>query len=133
MLENNISYMLIDIVSRWSEDAALLIQYSLAKEDLTACAKPKSGLTVGFFFFFFFSGGGGGRARLRPFQEYFTYIEPIFHLVGENRRTRGKTIWPSVSRTWLSHMWPERGANHSGEKPNALRVHSPIHSSQSDH
>ena len=60
----------------------------------------------------------------------------LFHLyradrsskVGENRRTRRKTTWPSVSRTWLSHMWPERGSNHSGEKPNGLRVNSPIHS-----
>ena len=33
-----------------------------------------------------------------------------------------KTNWPSVSRTWLSHMWPKRGSNHSGEKPNGLRV-----------
>ena len=24
-------------------------------------------------------------------------------------------------------MWPERGSNHSGEKPNELRVNSPIH------
>ena len=24
-------------------------------------------------------GGGGGGAGLRPFQEYFTYIEPIVH------------------------------------------------------
>ena len=40
--------------------------------------------------------------------------------VGKNRRTQGKTTWPSVSRTWLSHMWPERGSNHSGEKPNEL-------------
>ena len=32
-----------------------------------------------FFFFFFFFGGGGGGGGLRPFQEYFTYIEPIVH------------------------------------------------------
>ena len=24
-------------------------------------------------------GGGGGGGRLQPFQEYFTYIEPIVH------------------------------------------------------
>ena len=55
----------------------------------------------------------------------FTALSRIFHLyradrsskVDENRRTRRKTTWPSVSRTWLSHMWPERGSNHSGEKP----------------
>ena len=60
----------------------------------------------------------------------FTALSRIFHLyradrsskVGENWRTRGKTTWPSVSRTWLSHMWPEQGSNHSGEKPNGLRV-----------
>ena len=61
-------------------------------------------------FFFFFDLG-------------FTALSRIFHLywanrsskVGENR-TQGKTTWPSVSRTWLSHMWPERDSNHSGEK-----------------
>ena len=65
----------------------------------------------------------------------FTALSRIFHLyraersskVGENRRTRRKTTWPSVSRTWLSHIWPERGSNHSGEKPNGLRVNSLIH------
>ena len=75
-----------------------------------------------FFFFFFFDLG-------------FTALSRIFHLyradrsskVGENRRTRRKTTWPSVSRTWLSHIWPEPGSNHSGEKPNGLRVNSLIH------
>ena len=65
----------------------------------------------------------------------FTALSRIFHLyradrsskVGENRRTQRKTTWPSVSRTWLSHIWPERGSNHSGEKPNGLRVNSLIH------
>ena len=53
-----------------------------------------------FFFFFFFLDLG------------FTALSRIFHLyradrsskVGENRRTRGKPTWPSVSRTWLSHV-----------------------------
>ena len=75
-----------------------------------------------FFFFFFFLGGG------------FTALSRIFHLyradrsskVGENRRTRRKITWPSVSRTWLSHIWLERGSNHSDEKPNGLRVNSLI-------
>ena len=75
-----------------------------------------------FFFFVFFDLG-------------FMALSRIFHLyradrsskVGENRRTRRKTTWPSVSRTWLSHIWPERGSNHSGEKPNGLRVNSLIH------
>ena len=65
----------------------------------------------------------------------FTALSRIFHLyradrsskVGENRSTRRKTTWPSVSRTWLSHIWPERGSNHSDEKPNGLRVNSLIH------
>ena len=67
-----------------------------------------------FFFFFFF------------FDLCSTALSRIFHLyqadrsskVGENRRTRRKTTWPSVSRTWLSHIWPERGSNHSSEIPN---------------
>ena len=65
----------------------------------------------------------------------FTALSRIFHLyradrsskVGENWRTWRKTTWPSVSRTWLSHIWPKRGSNHSGEKPNGLRVNSLIH------
>ena len=66
-----------------------------------------------FFFLFFLDFG-------------FTALSRIFHLyradrsskVGENWSIRGKTTWPSVSRTWLSHMWPKRDSNHSGEKPN---------------
>ena len=65
----------------------------------------------------------------------FTALSRIFYLyradssskVGEKRRTWRKTTWPSVSRTWLSQMWLERGLNHSGEKPSGLRVNSPIH------
>ena len=75
-----------------------------------------------FFFFFFFL-----ICVLRPFQEYFTYRADRSSKVGENRRTRRKTTWPSVSRTWLSNIWPEPGSNHSGEKPNGLRVNSLIH------
>ena len=86
--------------------------------DPTKCQIRKQVL----IFFFFFDLG-------------FTALSRIFHLyradrsskVGENRRTRRKTTWPSVSRTWLSHIWPERGSNHSGEKPNGLRVNSLIH------
>ena len=84
---------------------------------------------------------GGGKKELvaAPWTSFFdlgfTALSRIFHLyradrsskVGENRRTRRKTTWPSVSRTWLSHIWPERGWNHSGEKPNGLRVNSLIH------
>ena len=84
---------------------------------------PKICFQIFFFFFFFF------------FYLGFTALSRIFHLyladrsskVGENRSTRRKTTWPSVSRTWLSHIWPELGSNHSGEKPNGLRVNSLIH------
>ena len=76
------------------------------------------------FFFFFLIW------VLWPFQEYFTYIETILHQrwakTGEPAGKKNNT-WLSVSRTWLSHMWPEQGLNHSGEKPNGLRVNSPIH------
>ena len=79
------------------------------------------GVKVYGFFFFFYLG--------------FTALSRIFHLyradrsskVGENRRTWGKNTWLPLSRTWLSHVWPERGSNHSGEKPNGLGVNSPIH------
>ena len=75
----------------------------------------------GFFLCFFYLG--------------FTALSRTFHLyradrsskVGENWRTPRKTTWPSISRTWLSHIWSERGSNHSGEKPNGLRVNSLIH------
>ena len=71
-----------------------------------------------FLFFFVFLEGVG----VRPFQEYFTYIE--WEKTGELRK---KNTWPSVSRTWLSRMWHKRGLNHSSEKPNELRVNSSIH------
>ena len=82
--------------------------------------------TLFFFFFFFFflfvcffCGGGGGARRwwggLKPFQEYFTYQANLSSKVGENRRTLGKTAWPSINRTWLSDMRPEQGSNHNGE------------------
>ena len=57
------------------------------------------------FFFFFFIW------VLRPFQEYFTYIEPIV-----NQRW-GKTGVPGEKppdlpvQNLASHMWPERGSN----------------------
>ena len=76
-------------------------------------------------------------SSLRIFFVFFSYLDftalsKIFHLyradrsskVGENQRTWGKTTWPSISRNLLSHMWPERGSNHSGEKPNGLRVNT---------
>ena len=72
-----------------------------------------------FFCFVFFSYG--------PFKNI-SHIEPTVHQrwakTGEPRK---KNTWPSVSRTWLSNMWQERGSNHSGEKPNGLRVSSFIH------
>ena len=75
-----------------------------------------------FFFFFFF-----GFGFYCPFKKISLISSRSFIKGGKNRRTRGKNIWPAVSRTWLSHMWPEQGSNHSGEKPNGLRVSSLIH------
>ena len=46
---------------------------------------------------------------------------------GRKPENLGKTTWPCVRGAWLSHMWPERGSNHSSEKPNGLKVNSPIH------
>ena len=76
--------------------------------------------TFGFFFFIIIW-------VLRPFQEYFTYIEQIVHQRWAKTREPRETTWPSVSRTWFSYMWPKLGSSHSGEKPNGLRVNSPIH------
>ena len=83
---------------------------------------PFSELFFFFIFFLFFYFG-------------FTVLSRIFHFyqadysskAGENERTLGRTTRPSVSRTSLSHMWPERGSNHSCEKTNGLRVSSLIH------
>ena len=52
---------------------------------------------------------------------------------GRKPENPGKTTWPSVIRTWLSHMWPERGSNHSGKKPNGLRVSPLIHQATRAH
>ena len=46
-------------------------------QTVAAANTSKLEFAGGFFFFFFFLGGGG--VGLRPFQEYFTYIEPIVH------------------------------------------------------
>ena len=69
---------------------------------------------LGFFFFFFFFFDLGFTALSRIF---LLYRADRSSKVGENRRTRRKTTWPSASRTWLSHIWPEPGSNHSGENP----------------
>ena len=63
-----------------------------------------------FFFVFFFYLGFTALSRIRHL-----YWADCSSKVGENRRTRGKATWPSVSKTWLSHMWHKRGSNHSGE------------------
>ena len=65
---------------------------------------------VFFFFFFFFDLGFTALSRI-----FYLYRADRSSKVGENRRTRRKTTWPSLSRTWLSHIWPERGSNHSGD------------------
>ena len=66
------------------------------------------------------------------FDLVFTALSRIFHLyqadrsskVDKNWRTRGKTTWPSVSRTWLSHMWQEQGSNQSGPFKNISLISS---------
>ena len=67
-------------------------------------SNPTGGRFFFFFNFFFFIW------VLWPLKEYFTYIEPNIHQrwgkIGEHR---GKTTWPSICRTWLSIIWPERG------------------------
>ena len=59
------------------------------------------------FFLFFFS----HIWVLRLFQEYyiFTYIEQI--ILRRWAKTKRKTKWSSISRTYLSHLWLERGSN----------------------
>ena len=60
--------------------------------------------------------------------EVLLYIEPIVHQrLAKTREPGEKNTWLSISRTWLSNMWPERGSNHSCEKPNGLGVNSTIH------
>ena len=103
-------------------ESIFIIQCRLSLFDWLIELRFYSAVNLLRFFFFFFDLG-------------FTALSRIFHLyranrsskVGENQRNRRKTTWPSISRTWLSHIWPERGSNHSGEKPNGLRVNSLIH------
>ena len=66
-----------------------------------------------FFFSFFFFWYG----FYSPFKNISLILSWSFIKLGENQRTRGKSTWPSVSRTWLSYMWPEWGSNYSIEKP----------------
>ena len=74
------------------------------------------------------------RKRIFFFYLSCTALSQIFHLyrvdhlskVCKKMENPGKTTsWPSISRTWLSDMWP--CSNHSSEKPNGLRVSSLIH------
>ena len=93
-----------------------LVGYVLMWEDFMLYIRNKIHIEQFYFIFFFFF-----IWVLRPFH---LYRADRSSKVGENRR---KTTWPSVSRTWLSHIWPEPGSNHSGEKPNGSRVNSLIH------
>ena len=64
---------------------------------------------------------------LRPFQEHFTYIKPIVHQrLAKTREAGEKTTWPSISRTWLSHVTWAR-LELQGWETYGLRVNSPIH------
>ena len=52
-----------------------------------------------FYLLFFFS-----------FDLGFMALSKIFHIYQANHSSK-VTTFPSVSRTWLSHMWPELGSN----------------------
>ena len=76
---------------------------------------------LSFFFFFLFG-------FYSPFKNISLILSQSFIKGGWKPENLGKkNTWPSVSRTWLFHMRPEWGSNHSGEKPNGLRVSSLIH------
>ena len=79
------------------------------------CLSPSSWWQFFVFFFFFFWFGFYG-----PFKNISLISSRSFIEGGRKPENPEKTTWPSVSRTWLSHIWPERGSNHSGEKPNGL-------------
>ena len=65
---------------------------------------------------------------LRPFQECSTYIEPIVHQrCAKTREPREKPPDHLDAELCFPTCDPEQGLNHSGEKPNGLRVNSPIH------
>ena len=53
---------------------------------------------------------------LRPFQEYFTYIEPIVNQRWARTGVPGEKPPDLQVQNLASHMYPERGSNHSGER-----------------
>ena len=62
---------------------------------------------------FFFLGGGGVGAGLLPFLDYFTYFELIQSTMWRKTGVPGeKPPDMPASRTWLSHLCSEQGANH---------------------
>ena len=64
-----------------------------------------------FFYIFFFDFG-----FYCPFKNISLISSWSFITGGQKpENPGGKTTWPSVSRTWPSHMWPEQCSNHSGE------------------
>ena len=56
--------------------------------------------------------------RLRPFQEYCTYIEPIVNQRWVKARVPGEKPPNLPVQNLASHMCPEQGSNHSGERSN---------------
>ena len=83
-----------------------------------------------FFFFFFWSGFYGPFKNISLIaSRSFIKSERKPEFIKSERKPENpgkKSTWPSVSRTWVSHMSPERGSNHNGERHNGLRVNSPI-------
>ena len=59
---------------------------------------------------------------LRPFQKYFTYIEPIVNHRLAKTGVPGEKPSNLPVQNLASHMRPERGSNNSGERSNSLRV-----------
>ena len=55
---------------------------------------------------------------LRPFQECVTYIEPIVNQRWAKTGVPGEKSPDLPVQNLASHMCPERGSNHSGERSN---------------
>ena len=56
---------------------------------------------------------------LRPFQEYFTYIEPIVNQRWAKTRVPRENLSDLSVQNLASHMCPKWGSNHSGDRSNA--------------
>ena len=55
---------------------------------------------------------------LRSFQGYFTYFEPTVNQRWAKAGVPGEKPPDVPLQNLASHMWPERGPKHGGERPN---------------